>query len=200
LGGKLEILSFFGAIGAVLLGYWLGNRSSDKHVKSLKVSLYSELQIIEEEFVSWYKNSLLDEYRHPERGGYTYPIDIDWLYLNTLQQSLGGDMLPQYRRLFKRLKSYEESMTSNTERRNKKATHEDGSVCYVDYKLTAQVIVQVNQMLYFITKALSEKESFTMSTTYNMNDAMESINRSHTCGVSKEDIKTILGITGEAET
>lgn len=194
----MEILSVLATLGAIPLGYWLGNRSSDKHVNRLKVSLYSELQIIEEEFVSWYKNSLLDEYHHPNRSDYTYPIDIDWLYLNTLQQSLGADMLPQHRRLFKRLKSYEESMTSNTERRNKKATHEDGSVSYVDYKLTAQVIVQVNQILYFITKALSEKESFIMSTTYNMNDVMESVNCSHTCGISKEGIKTILGITGEA--
>lgn len=195
----MEILSVLATLGTVLFGYWLGNRNADKNISRLKISLYSELKIIEEEFVSWYKKSLLDEYRSPNRKDYTYPLDIDWVYLNTLQQNLGASMLPQYRRLFKRLKTYEESMTSNTERRNKKATNSDGSVSYVDKKLTGQVIVQVNQILYFVTKALSENESFTISTNYNMCDVMESVNASHSCGVSKEEIKAILLLIGENE-
>ncbi|MFW1030961.1 hypothetical protein ACEWA3_22955 [Vibrio parahaemolyticus] len=195
----MEFLSILATLGAVLLGYWLGNRESTKQVNKLRDSLYSELLIIEDDMVAWLKNGLVPEYRTPQRNDYTYSQSIDWEYLDSIQRSLGSNMLPQHRRLFQRLKSYYESLSSNTDRRNQKATKPSGEVVFVDYKLTAHVIVQASKMLYFISKALSEREHFVISTQYDMYDVMISINKVHSCEMSDCEIRNILQITGYSE-
>ncbi|HCG7664369.1 TPA: hypothetical protein NJ444_002734 [Vibrio parahaemolyticus] len=195
----MEILSVLATLGAVLMGYWLGNRDSIKQVKKQRNNFYTELEILEEDLTSWLRNGLVDEYKKPQRCDYTYPLDVDWDFLNSIQLELGAEMLPEHRKLIKRIKSYHESIISNTERRNKKATGPNGEVQYVDYKLTAQVIVQVNQMLYFLAKCLSERDNFTVSTGYNMFDAMESVNRAHAIWESNSEINEVLNNAGYAK-
>lgn len=195
LGVTLEILSVVSTLFAVWFGYWLSNSKRERQIQNIKGSLYSELKLIEEEFLSWYTTALLNEYEAPERTDFSYPVDIDWDYFNSLQLNLGENVLPEHRRLFKRIKTYEESIKINSKNRNEKATQSDGSVVFVDYQLTAQIIVQVNQIIYFVTKALSEKESFIMSSNYNMEDVMLSVRASHKCEVTNEQIERILRIT-----
>ncbi|KQA24880.1 hypothetical protein AAY53_17090 [Vibrio metoecus] len=89
----MEILSIFSTLFAVWFGYWLANRKQESQINNTKDSLYSELKLIEEEFVNWYKTTLLIEYETPQRRDFSYAVEIDWDYLNSLQQSLGSNVL-----------------------------------------------------------------------------------------------------------
>jgi hypothetical protein len=168
-----------GVLGA-LIGVFLGHRLAvslfRERSKALENAFYNDFYILKDDLISWFP-ALLEEYRGPLKLSYSGPAPLDLKLIENLIVELAGTdrmISPDQRRLVSRMERsiegikkkdktrdiYIKRWLENEEELNGSEKHDISS--HISF-ITAQLLVDVSQGIYFLDKVLSERKKFAIS-------------------------------------
>jgi hypothetical protein len=198
LGFVLGALISGGVLGA-LIGVFLGHRLAvslfRERSKALENAFYNDFSILKDDLISWFP-ALLEEYRSPLKQRYSGPAPLDLKLIENLIVELAGTdrmISSDQRMLVSRMERSIESIKQKDKTRdiyikrwleNEKELNgsERHDISSRISFITAQLLVDVSQGIYFLDKALSERNKFTISDDSSISAFMK-----HACSATSLD-------------
>jgi hypothetical protein len=168
-----------GVLGA-LIGVFLGHRLAvslfRERSKALENAFYNDFSILNDDFISWFP-ALLEEYRDPFKQSYSGPAPLDLKLIEKLIVELAGTdrmISPDQRMLVSRMERsiegikkkdktrdiYIKRWLENEEELN--GSERNDISRHISF-ITAQLLVDVSEGIYFLDRVLSERNKFAIS-------------------------------------
>lgn len=212
LGSVLCALISGGVLGT-LIGVFLGHRLAvslfRERSEALKNAFYNDFSILKDDLVGWFP-ALLGEYRNPLNQSYSGPAPLDLKLIENLIVELAGTdrmISPDQRMLVSRMERsiegikqkdkardiYIKRWLENEEELNGSERHDISSnISFI----TAQLLVDVSQGIYFLDKMLSERNKFTISDDSSISDFMKHACSSTNLNFNREECVAIVNRLG----
>lgn len=162
------LIAIMGALVALLcvfVGHFLTLRMNKKRAKALEKGLYNELSLIGEYFQAWLRD-LVNEFREPTRDIFSGYSEIDISCVDALVTELvAANRIPtkDQRRLILSLKNKLNSMKIKDRQRDEASKwYEQKAAFNVSRPCTARLILDVIEVVYFLSQFIEEKKNFNL--------------------------------------
>lgn len=163
------LIALMGALVAVLcvfVGHFLTLQMNNKRGKSLEKGLYNELSLIGEYFKGWLSD-LINEFEKPTRDSFSGFSAIDMSCVDALVTELvAANRIPtkDQRRLILSLKNKLRSIKNKDRQRDEASKwYEQKTAFNVSRPCTARLILDVIEVVYFLSKFVEEKKIFNLT-------------------------------------
>jgi hypothetical protein len=164
------------ALVSVLISHRLTVTLDRKRSRSLEKTFYKEFNIIRDGFIHWFP-TLVGEYYEPIRDNYSGLPPLDLKLLESLVVELADTdkiINPDQRKLLSRMERMIENLKKNDGNRVLYINRwlENGKEVNVSEKveisssisfITAKLLIDVAQGIYFLDKAMTEQKKFTIN-------------------------------------
>lgn len=167
-------------LGGVYLGHWLTIRLQNKKRDALEQGMYGEVQIIASDLTDWL-HSLIDEMNHPIRDSYSGMLKFDTgLLMALVVELVAVDKIitVEQRKFIMRMQKKldgicadDVSRTKETERRMRE--NPPDAPFNIPTNITARLLFNVVETIFFLKKFLADKRSFTTQQTADFPEMAE---------------------------
>lgn len=207
--GSLISGGVLGALIGVLLGHRLAVSLFRERSKALEKAFYNEFSIIKDDFLSWFP-ALLEEYRSPLKQSYSGPAPLDLKLIDNLVIELAGTdkmispdqrmLVSRLERTIERIKQKDEArdvyvkqwLENEEELNSSERQHISSHISFI----TAQLLVDVSQGIYFLDKVLSERNKFIIADDSSILTFMEHACSSANIKFHREECSAIVNRVG----
>ena len=180
------LIGLLGALVGVFLGHRLTISLYRNRTNSLEKAFYNEFEIIRDDFKDWFP-ALIEEYDAPLRDQYTGPTPLDLRLVESLTVELAGTdkiISTDQRMLLSRLERMICNIRKNDSNRSirlKKWIENSQNMEKLEQYhiknelefITAQLIIDVSQGIYFLEKLVNERKEFAIGDVNSINIFLE---------------------------